>query len=115
HRLRDDHSRRGKQQSEAAERTGTREEQVDNQTRDHRRQTHEGVYGDNSRMAAGEAPHRERSTERQPQNRREKDRGETHTPRKRDDSDERGIARQNKTASCGEGVGNIVQGGASSA
>ena len=71
--------------------------------------------GDNGRMTAGEAPHRECSTERQPQNRREKDRGETHTQRKRDDSDERGIARQNKPPSCSKGVGDIVQGGASSA
>ena len=113
--MRDDHCRRCEQQSEAAQRASTREEQVDNQACDHRRQTHEGVYGDNSRMTAGEAQHSERGAKRQPQNRREKDRGKTHTQRKRDNSDERGIARQNKPPRCGKGVGNIVQGGASSA
>ena len=69
HRLRDHHRGRREQQAELAERTGARQQQVDDEPDDDRRQPHRGVQRDDHRAAARKARDRDRRAERQARSR----------------------------------------------
>src|SRR5215813_4234830 len=110
YRLRDHHSRRGEKESEVPQGTRTRQQDIDEQARNHRRQPHQGVHDYNRGVSPWKPQHRERSAEWQPERGCQKNSREADTERKRDDPDKSGIARKNKLPSSSEGGGKIVQG-----
>src|SRR5579862_254734 len=84
-RLRDHHRGRREEQAELAERTGSRQEQIDDEADDDRRQSHRRVQRNDERIAAGKAHDADGRAERQADHRRAQRRRQADGDREADD------------------------------
>ena len=108
HGLRRDHRRRREQEAERAERPGTREQDVDHEPDDDRRQAEQRVHDDEPDLAPGEAIHGEHRAERRAEAEGEERRGEADAQRQADDRDELAVERAEKRQGESEGAAELL-------
>ena len=108
HGLRRDHRPRREQEAERAERPGTRQEKVDREPDDDRRQAEQRVHGDEPDLAPRHPVHGEHRAERRAEAEGEERRREADAQRQADDRDELAVERAEKRQGESEGAAELL-------